>query len=61
MVGSCRGVGIFGVWVLQGYSAVGHCRDAWCSGTAGMLGAWAPQRYSVLRHCRDTWWLALQG
>ena len=44
MVGSCRGAGIFGVWVLQGYSAVGHCREAWCSGTAGIFGAWALHR-----------------
>ena len=27
-------------WALQGYSAVGRCRDAWWLGTAGILGGW---------------------
>ena len=54
-------------WALQGYSAVGHCRDtlpngwAWWLGTAGILCGWALQGYSAVRHCRDTWWLGTAG
>ena len=53
--GHCRntaGLGTGGIlsalggWPLQGYSAVGHCRDAWWLGTAG---------------CRDAWWLGTAG
>ena len=36
-------------WALQGCSAVGHCRDAWWSGTAGMLRDWALQSGSGWR------------
>ena len=41
--------GILCVWALQGYSAVGHCRDTWCLGhcrdtlrlgTTGILLGW---------------------
>ena len=32
-------------WALQGYSALGHCRDTFRLGTAGIL---------VVGHCRDT-------
>ena len=28
-------------WALQGYSAVGHCRDIWWLDTAGILCSWA--------------------
>ena len=47
--------GIFGGWTLQGYSAVGHCRDTWHLGTAGLQG------YSLVGHCGDTWWLGTAG
>ena len=49
--------GILIGWALQGYSAVGHCRDTLRLGTAGILGGWALQGYLVVGHCRDTWWL----
>ena len=43
-------------WALQGYSAVGPCRDTLQLGTAGILaGGWALQRYSVVGHCKNTW------
>ena len=41
--------GILGGWALQGYLAVGHCRDTWRLGTAGIL-----QGYLAVGHCRDT-------
>ena len=49
-------------WALQGYSAVGHCKDTswldtWWSVTARILCAWALQGNSAVRHCQDTWWL----
>ena len=53
--------GIFGGWTLQGYSAVGHCRDTLRLGTAGMRGGWALRGYLVVGHCRDTWWLGTAG
>ena len=37
--------GILGAWALQGYSAVGQCRDTWWLGTARILCGW---------HCKDT-------
>ena len=45
---------------LQGYSAVGHCRDTWWLGrdtlrlgTARILGGSALQGYLAVRRCRD--------
>ena len=54
-------------WALQGYSAVGHCRDTWWLGTArilwlgtedtlrlgtaGILCGWALQEYVAIEHC----------
>ena len=50
MVGHCRdtlgSVRILCGWALQGYSAVGHCRDTWWLGTAGILGGWSPKSAS---------------
>ena len=48
-------------WVLEEYSAVGHCRDAWWLGTAGMLCGWALQGYSASGHRRDTLLLRAAG
>ena len=45
MVGTA---GILGGWALQGYSAVGHCRDALRLGTAGTLYNWELQGHSAL-------------
>ena len=59
--------GILCGWALQGYFAVGHCRDTlrlgtsvkrcrdthWL-GTAGILGGWALQGYLMVGHGRDT-------
>ena len=53
--------GILGGWALQGYFAVGHCRDTWWLGTSGILGGWALQGYFAVGHCRDTWWLGTAG
>ena len=72
MAGHCR---VLCSWALQGYSAVGHCRDALRLGTAGVLGGWALhplsiagvligwalQGYLVVAHCRDTLWLGTAG
>ena len=41
-------------WALQGYFAVGHCRDA-------VLCGWALQGHLVVRHCKDALWLATAG
>ena len=38
--------GIPGGWALQGYSAVGHYRDTWWSGTEGKLGV-TPCSYAI--------------
>ena len=32
-------------WALQGYSAVGHCRDTFRLGPAGIFGGWTLQGY----------------
>ena len=48
LLGSAR---ILGGWALQGYFAVGYCRDAWWLGTAGTLGGWALQGHLVAGHC----------
>ena len=56
-------------WALQGYSAVGHCRDTFRLGPAGIFGGrtlgilcgWAVSGYLVVGHCRDTWWLGTAG
>ena len=51
---SCRErLGMAGIlcgWALQGYSAVGHCRDTLRLGMAGTLGGWALQGYLVVGH-----------
>ena len=39
---------------MQGYSAVGHCRDTLQLGTAGTLCGWALRGYLVVEHYRDT-------
>ena len=68
MVGSCRGAGIFGVWV----SVLGHCRDTWWLGTARILGGWPLQFYLAVGRlgtarmlggwaCTDTWRLVTAG
>ena len=44
---------LFG-WALQGYLAVGHCRDTLQWVTAGILCSWALQGYFVVGHCEDT-------
>ena len=38
-------------WALQGYSAVGHCRDTWWLSTAEILCGWALQEYVAIEHC----------
>ena len=68
MVRSCRGAGIFGVWVL----VVGHCKDTWRLGAAVILGGWAAGHcrmlcgwalhgYLAVGHCRDTWRVGTAG
>ena len=47
----------FGVWALQGYFAVGHCKDTWWLGSAGTICGWARQGQSAVGPCRDSWWL----
>ena len=42
--------GILCGWALQGYFAVGHCRDIWWLSTAGILCGSALQGYSVVGH-----------
>ena len=48
--------GIICGWALQGYSAVGHCRDTLRLGTARILGGWALQDHSAaaVGDCMDT-------
>ena len=41
-------------WALQGYFAVGHCRDA-------VLCGWALQGYLVVGRCKDTLLLGTAG
>ena len=53
--------GYFKGWALQGYSAVGHCRDTLRLSTAGILGGWALQGYSAVGHGRDTLQLGTPG
>ena len=48
-------------WALQGYSAVGHCRDTLWLGTAGILGGWALQGYFAVGQCKDTLRLGTAG
>ena len=48
-------------WALQGYSAVGHCRDTFRLGPGGIFGGWTLQGYSALGHCRDTLQLGAAG
>ena len=51
--------GIFGSWILQGFSAIGHCRDILQLVTTGILDiagifcSWALQGYFVAGHYRD--------
>ena len=40
-------------WALQGYSALGHCRDILRLDSTGILCAWALQRYFAVGHCKD--------
>ena len=54
-LGTAKTERILGDWTLQGYSAVGLCRDIWWLGTAGTLGGWALQGHLVVRHCRTLW------
>ena len=48
ILGGRNTTGILGGWALQGYSAVGHCRDTVRLGIAGILGGWALQEYVAI-------------
>ena len=48
-------------WALQGYSALGHCRNTFRLGPAGIFGGWTLQGYSAVGHCRDTLQLGTAG
>ena len=48
-------------WALQGYCALGHCRDTFRSGPAGIFGGWTLQGYSAVGHRRDTLQLGIAG
>ena len=45
--------GILCGWALQGYFAVGPCRDIWLD-TGGILCSWALQGYFAFGDCEDT-------